>query len=183
MVKISRVWAMPSKHTFTIPPIAELIKRYVGDGKGWVDPFAGENSPAEWTNNLNPDKPTKYHVDAVEFASIVWPGLVGVLYDPPYSLRQLKECYDGIGRHITQDESQGTTFRQVKDLLTHNLSNGGLAISFGWNTIGFGKKRGFQLEEVLVVCHGRNHNDTLITVERKTAHQEQITFPESERSA
>ena len=46
-MKITRVWAMPSKDTFTIKPIAELLKRYVGSGLCWIDPFAGENSPAQ----------------------------------------------------------------------------------------------------------------------------------------
>ena len=45
-IKISRVWAMPSAWTFTIKPIKELLKRYVGDGKDWIDMFAGKNSPA-----------------------------------------------------------------------------------------------------------------------------------------
>lgn len=75
---MSRVWAMSSMHTFTIPPIRELIGRYVGDGKGWIDPFAGENSPAEYTNDLNPDKPAKYHLHALEFAKILIPNRGGV---------------------------------------------------------------------------------------------------------
>lgn len=45
----NRVWSMPSKHTFTIKPIAELLQRYIGDGTGWIDPFAGFNSPASLT--------------------------------------------------------------------------------------------------------------------------------------
>jgi hypothetical protein len=28
-MKIERKWAMPSKDTFTIKPIAELLKRYI----------------------------------------------------------------------------------------------------------------------------------------------------------
>jgi len=43
----------------------------------------------------------------------------------------------------------------------------GLCISFGWNTIGLGKVRGFEIIEVLIVSHGRLHNDTLVTVEQK----------------
>ena len=52
VMKMNRVWAMPNKWTFKIPPIAELLARYVGDGKGWIDPFAGMYSPAEFTNDL-----------------------------------------------------------------------------------------------------------------------------------
>ena len=65
---IKRIKAPPSEHTFTIPPIKELLRRYVKHyGKGWIDPFGGENSPAELTNDLNMKKPTKYHMEAVEF--------------------------------------------------------------------------------------------------------------------
>jgi hypothetical protein len=38
---------------------------------------------------------------------------------------------------------------------------------FGWNSSGIGIKRGFELIEVLLVCHGGSHNDTIVTVERK----------------
>jgi hypothetical protein len=60
-------------------------------------------------------------------------------------------------------------FAGVKDALDALLRVGGLAISFGWNSTGFGKTRGYELLEVLLVCHGRCHNDTLVTVERKLA--------------
>ena len=43
---------MPNKWTFKIPAIADLITRYVGDGDGWLDPFAGRYSPAKLTNDL-----------------------------------------------------------------------------------------------------------------------------------
>jgi len=88
---------MPSMHTFTIKPIRELVGRYVKDGKGWIDPFAGENSPAEITNDLNPKKPAKYHMHALDFAKMLDGQYDGCLFDPPYSLRQVKECYDEIG--------------------------------------------------------------------------------------
>ncbi len=61
---------MPSAHTFTIKPIGELISRYVGSGKNWVDPFAGFNSPSEITNDLNPEAPTTHHVEAIVFMNI-----------------------------------------------------------------------------------------------------------------
>ncbi len=60
---INRFWAMPNKWTFQIKPIAELLTRYVGDGKGWIDPFAGMYSPAEITNDLNPEMKALFHKD------------------------------------------------------------------------------------------------------------------------
>jgi len=171
---ISRAWAMPSMHTFQIDPIAQLIKKYVGCGKGWVDPFAGETSPAEWTNDLNPNKPAKFHKHAIQFAEELDGEYEGALYDPPYSVRQLKECYEGIGQAMSQEDTQGAVYTRVKDALSRKVRMGGLVICCGWNTIGFGKKRGFQLLEILIVCHGRLHNDTLVTVERKVHHQERL---------
>jgi len=44
---------------------------------------------------------------------------------------------------------------------------GGIAISFGWNSNGFGKKLGFEIIEILIVPHGSSHNDTIVTIERK----------------
>lgn len=32
---------------------------------------------------------------------------------------------------------------------------------------GIGKTRGFEIVEILLVAHGGNHNDTIVTVERK----------------
>ena len=166
IMKIERKWAMPSMHTFTIKPIAELLKRY-NVGKNWIDPFAGENSLAEITNDLNPEKPTKYHMEAKEFVESINREFDGALFDPPYSLRQIVECYNGIG--IVPDKKWATTkfYTDVKDGLAKIIKPGGLCISFGWNTIGLGKVRGFEIIEVLVISHGRLHNDTLVTVERK----------------
>jgi hypothetical protein len=170
---IRRAWAMPSMHTYTIKPIAILLRKY-GVGAGWIDPFAGENSPAEWTNDLNPVKPTKYHMDALDFLKILEGEYVGGLFDPPYSLHQIIECYEGVGLPLDKKWATTKFYTDVKNALTEKVQMGGLVISCGWNTIGMGKKRGFRLEEVLVVCHGRQHNDTLVTVERRVSKQERL---------
>lgn len=165
-IKISRVWAMPSKHTFTIKPIKELLNRY-DVGKGWIDPFAGYNSPAEFTNDLNPSAPTTHHTEAIKFAKSFGDNKYQALFDPPYSLRQIMECYEGFG--MMPDKKWATTrfYTDVKNELARIIKQDGLCISFGWNTIGLGKKRSFEIIEVLVVSHGRLHNDTLVTVEKK----------------
>lgn len=48
-----------------------------------------------------------------------------------------------------------------------HVAPGGHAITFGWNSNGFGKNRGFEAVEILIVAHGGHHNDTLCVVERK----------------
>lgn len=58
-------------------------------------------------------------------------------------------------------------FPVVRSLLAGMLPEGGVSISFGWNTAGLGKKNGMEIEEILIVSHGGNRNDTLVTVERK----------------
>jgi len=164
---INRVWAMPNKWTFTIKPIAELLSRYVGDGKGWVDPFAGENSPAELTNDLNPDRPATYHLEAVEFIKQLECQYRGILFDPPYSYRQVTECYQSMGLKASAMDTSSNFTSRVKDEAHAKIFSGGIAISFGWNSEGFGKGRGFEQIEILLVAHGSSHNDTIVTVERK----------------
>ncbi len=167
-MQIKRIWAMPNKWTFQIKPIADLLARYVGDGKGWIDPFAGENSPAEITNDINPEKKTQYHLDAEEFANILEERIAGILFDPPYSLEQLKRSYEDIGRRFTMRDGQiANRWTMVKDILSMKLILEGYVISFAWNSEGFGIGRGFKLEEILLVAHGSGHNDTIVTVERK----------------
>ncbi len=165
---IKRVWSMPNKWTFQIPPIADLLARYVGDGKGWIDPFAGENSPAEFTNDIDPNRKSTSHLEATDFARGLNDGFKGIIFDPPYSLEQCKRVYENVGRKFTMRDGQICgRWTEIKDLLSRKLIISGLTISFGWNSEGFGKGRGFELEEILLVAHGSGHNDTIVTVERK----------------
>ena len=165
---INRVWAMPNKWTFKIPPIAELLARYVDDGKGWVDPFAGMYSPAEFTNDIDSQRKAKSHLEATDFARGLDGNVTGILFDPPYSLEQCKRVYENVGRKFTMRDGQICgRWTELRDILSRKLAIGGYAISFGWNSEGLGIGRGFQLEEILLVAHGSGHNDTICTVERK----------------
>ena len=166
-IPIQRVWAMPNKWTFKIKPIAELLSDYCGGGGLWCDPFAGRYSPAEVCNDLNPDLDVEYNMDALDFLKLQEDEKFdGVLLDPPYSLRQLKECYDNMGMALSVHQTRHF-FSDIKDELARIVSPGGLAISFGWSTVGLSNSRGFVLEGVLLVCHGGIHHDTLVTIERK----------------
>lgn len=163
---INRVWAMPNKWTFTIKPIKELLNRYVGDGKNWIDPFAGKYSPAEFTNDLNPEMPAKYHLEAVDFVNkFKEKKFRGCLFDPPYSLRQIKECYENLKIKLSHERTLGASFNDVKDMLANQVSE--YVISFGWNSNGFGINRGCEIIEILLVAHGGHHNDTICVVEKK----------------
>ena len=89
------------------------------------------------------------------------------MYDPPYSVRQASECYKHFGIGIKQKDTQSSWRAKHLDEISRILKPQGLLISFGWNTNGGGKKRGFKQLEILIVAHGASHNDTLVTVELK----------------
>ena len=161
-VELSRVWAMPSIWTFTVKPIAGLINKY---HRGtWADPFAGENSPAEITNDIE-GRGAKHQMDALEFLkSLPDNSLDGCFFDPPYSTEQCLRRYT--------PKQKGTAGRaeywaKCKDEIKRIVKVGGTVISFCWDSTGIGKKRGFEIIEIMLVCHGACHNDTIITVEIK----------------
>jgi hypothetical protein len=54
-----------------------------------------------------------------------------------------------------------------KATLANLILEGGIVISCGWNSSGMGLQNGFQIREILLVCHGGGHNDTIVTVEQK----------------
>lgn len=173
-VVMSRVWAMPSPQTFSIPPIAEFISRWLV-GRS-VDPFARDSTLADVTNDLNPDTAAQYHMEAVEFCRFLAErGEVfdTVIFDPPYSPRQISECYQAVGKPVGVKETQnGRLYKSVRDGLDAILKPGGIALSFGWNSGGFGKSRGYSMEEILLVAHGGAHNDTICVAERKHSWQQ-----------
>lgn len=158
---------MPSKWTFEIAPIAQLLKRYEV-GQGWLDPFCGLYSPAEYRNDLNPlNLHAHSHLDALDFVSLPHENVKGILFDPPYSLTQVSRSYKDIGLEFKGKENPTGGFPRVRAVLANMLPRGGISISFGWNTNGLGKKNKMEIIEVMCVAHGASHNDTLVTVEKK----------------
>ena len=145
---LTRRWAMPNKCTFTIKPIKELIKTELKTPI--VDPF-----------------PYPYKEDALKYMkSIPSQSHISIVYDPPYSPRQLKECYDDLGISVGS-HSNGKYWANCKNESSRILKLGGKCISFGWNSGGLGMKRGMQIKSILLVPHGGLHNDTICTVEEK----------------
>lgn len=93
-MEITRVWTMPNKNTFSIKPINELIHRYLSKDKVIVDPFANANKLATITNDLDPQYDTDYHLDELDFLKQIEDNSADlVLYNPPYSPRQVSESY------------------------------------------------------------------------------------------
>jgi hypothetical protein len=167
---MSRVWAMPNRETFAIPPIADLLDRWLPGLAIVLDPFARNSKRGTYRNDLDPTTTAESHLPATEWLAELDFLVDGVLFDPPYSPRQISECYRKVGLPVgTADTQNARLYREVRDALDRRLKPGGTAISFGWNSAGFGKERGYQVEEILLVCHGAAHNDTIVTVEQKMA--------------
>ena len=171
-MKMSRVWAMPSSDTFDIPPIREFVYRYLDKGQVSIDPFARNKRWATFTNDLNPQTDAEYHMDALDFLRMLKAQGVKadlVIFDPPYSIRQILECYKNVGRDSFSFKDHETLGRwqQEKDLCEAMLGIGGVFLNFGWSSYGLGSKRGFAIEEILLVAHGSCRNDTICTAERR----------------
>jgi len=166
-IKIERKWAMPNKWTFKIKPITKLLEEEM---TGLIaDPFAGQNSPAHEQNDI---KETAGNWDTDHKDALTW--LRGkrtnrydtVLYNPPYSITQpmmygKKEFFSmeiGIVMKYWAD---------CKNEIARILKPGGKAMCFGWNSMGLGKNRGFEMKRILLVAHGGSRNDTICTVEIK----------------
>lgn len=160
---------MPSKNTFDIKPIKELIRTELTDGT-WIDPFANQNKLATITNDLNTAFDTDYHMDALDFLKTFQnESIDGVLYDPPYSPRQITECYQGVGMNVTSETTRASFWSNQKKEISRIVKPGGKVITFGWNSGGIGRKYGFEIVRILLVPHGGRHNDTICTVEEKIA--------------
>jgi len=91
----------------------------------------------------------------------------GVLFDPPYSPRQVKECYQGIGMNTVAENTKQSFYSNAKNEIHRILKPNGKVISFGRNSMGMGKNRGYEMNRILLVPHGGAKNDTIVTVETK----------------
>lgn len=165
-MKIERIWAMPNRNTFEINPIKELIKKY---SYGIIiDPFANKNKIATITNDIDVSFETDYHMDALDFLKMFDDNSVDtVLYDPPYSSRQVSECYKKLNMTVDMETTQSSYWRKHKQEISRIVRKNGIVISCGWNSGGMGKKYGFDIQEILLVPHGGHHNDTIIVVDKK----------------
>jgi hypothetical protein len=163
---------MPNAETFGIKPIGEFVKRYLAAAEVSVDPFARNRNWATYTNDINRNTTASAHMDAEEF--LIYLAERGVkadlvLFDPPYSPRQVSEHYKAAGREVTAEDTQnGRLYRRVRDAINRVARPGTVVLSFGWQSVGMGANRGYEPIEILLVPHGGGHNDTICMAERKT---------------
>lgn len=153
----------PRKYTFEQPRLKAWTE-------GWckgrtLNLFAGKvmlDIDEEIRNDVDVDMPAEYHVDAYEFVS-TWEGekFDTIILDPPYNLRKAREKYGD--RYIG-------SFTKVKNELVNILNDDGHIISFGYDSVGMSKSRGFRKIAIALVVHGGDHNDTIVLVEERIDH-------------
>lgn len=174
-VKMKKFWCMPNSNTFEMKPIKDLLSKYIAKDMIVVDPMARNSKWAPiYSNDLNPDTDAKYHMNGIDF--LEWLATEKklenkvdiVLLDPPYSPRQISECYKIIGKQVTKEDTQNATLlKNLRQGAAKLLKKGGIAICFGWNSNGIGKKYGFIQKEIILIAHGASHNDTIVTIDQK----------------
>lgn len=173
-MKINRIWSMPNKNTFDIKPIKKLLNKYIRKVKKEnlkpiiIDPFANKSKLADITNDLDPQYGTDYNMDALDFLKIFEDKSIDmVLYDPPFSPRQVSESYKRLNKTVNMQTTQASYWSNHKKEIGRIVKENGITITCGWNSGGIGKKYGFEIIEILLVPHGGWHNDTIVTVERR----------------
>ena len=178
-MEINRCWSMPNKNTFFIPPITALLQKYfvlLPDKAVVIDPFANNgckellkrNDLIYISNDLDKSCNTTHHLDSTDFLKSLKDTSVDmVLYDPPYSPRQVSECYKKLGQTVDMKTTQASYWSNQKKEIQRIVKPNGIVVTCAWNSGGIGQKYGFEIEEILLVPHGGWHNDTIITIERK----------------
>ena len=161
---------MPSSDTFDVIPIHNFVWKYLSRARVSIDPFARNKRWATYTNDLNPQTAAEFHMDAAEFLlkmqrDGIRPDLA--IFDPPYSPRQIQECYQSIGKEMGFTGAHSSAWSDCRDILSNMMTEDAVVLSFGWNSTGMGKKHGFEIAELLLVNHGGCHNDTICLAEKR----------------
>lgn len=162
-------WAMPNKNTFEIGPIKKLIsEEFHGKKVNSIDPFARNSNFAKFTNDLNENTSSQCHIDALVYLKRIRSNFIDeAYYDPIYTPRQMKECYEELNVPLTFENTSSKSWTLWKKELARIIKPGGKILSCGYTGYGLGKNLGFETTHVLVVVHGGVHNATICTIEVK----------------
>lgn len=168
-MKFSRDFGFPSLDTFDCPPIGSFVKRYLSKASVSVDPFSRNKVWATETNDLNVTTMAKNHMDGIDFMLMLHAnGVIAdlVILDPPYSPRQVKECYQDFGMQMTQKDGWTSAYLKRLAAATNLITMpGSVTLTFGWNSRLISED--WSIEEILLVNHGSAHNDTICTAQIK----------------
>ena len=147
-----------NRYTFKIKPIREFVEKNVL-GLTW-NAFAGKTPLRcnEYRTDIDTTMVADEYIDAYDFAIRTQMKFDTVLLDPPYSYRKSMEMYNG---------NKMSRFNALKDAIPAILTENGIVITFGYQSVSMGKTRGFDVEKILLLSHGGAIHDTICTIERK----------------
>lgn len=159
-VRFEHIRQPPKRWTFEQPQTKQWVENHLQGSV--LNLFAGKVKLD--VNEFRVDLSPEFHPDLVSdaFQAVLKFIALGITFDcvildPPYSLRQSHEKYDG--RTVSQ-------FRKVMDKIPMILNSGGLVISLGYQSAPMSRSRGFRLTDGLLVWHGGGHNNTIVSVEQ-----------------
>ena len=120
--------------------------------------------------DINEDVPSDYCMDALEFICS-WSGELfdTVILDPPYNVRKSREKYS-----VNEKTYYVGKLKKIKNALPPLLNSNGRVISFGYDSVGMSRSRGFAKVAICLVCHSGDHNDTICLVEKMTEQQRKL---------
>ena len=148
----------PRRFTFEQPKLKIWTESWC---KGKVlNLFAGTTkmNVDEFRVDINKEMLADWYGDAFKFVKTTDLKFDTIIFDPPYNLRKAREKYKG--KYIGSDT-------KIKNELSKILNPNGRVISFGYNSVGMSKSRGFDKKAICLVCHNGNHQDTICLVEDK----------------
>ena len=145
-----------------------------------VDLYAGANNIADITNDYDKSFQTKYHMEAIQFLKTLDDNSCDtVICDPPTDasngkywkdkLNLPKITYNVNGKEKVIYYTRADYWSVLKKEISRVVKIGGVVIYSGCTSTGVGKKLGFELKELNILCHGGWTPDTYITVETKKA--------------
>lgn len=175
-IQFQHFWDMPNAETFSVPVIGAFVREYLNDSKVSIDPFSRNKRWATHTNDINPNTKAEHHMEARAFLDkMIKEGVKAdlILFDPPYSPGQAKECYEEAGMKLPLENAQNAKLNaDCRKRFRQLAAPGCRVLTFGWNTVGMGE--GWEMERVILVCHGGAHNDTICMAEKLSSYQETL---------
>ena len=145
-LKFERMWAYPSKKTFSIPQVKKLINR-----KKYGTVLDLFSFPFD-KDVLEKLKDTKTETIDV------------LLFDPPYNNKMYKEHYEDKGSSIYRP----VYAKKLKYEINRVVKPGGIIMKFGWNATRMNNN--FEITEIYLISHG-GYNlaapDTICSVQKK----------------
>lgn len=148
----------PKRYTFEQPKLKLWCEEWC---RGKVlNLFAGKTklNVDEYRVDMDKNCSADYHGDAYTFVTTTQMKFDTIIFDPPYNLRKAREKYQG--RYIG-------LATKIKNELPKILNINGRIISFGYDSVGMSRSRGFEKIAICLVCHNGDHNDTICVVEEK----------------